>query len=140
MHARVYHGCGAAPDPSARARDSHDVMYTAPCIYRYHACTYTYMYHACAIAHGPAYKVEVRSISRIEMATLIGNSFRSAASRSCRSVPLIRGAGARFPIHRGASQISGQSGGSINWGIIAAGAGIAGVTLYTVSLLNSFNA
>lgn len=64
------------------------------------------------------------------MASLFGNSIRSAVRCSSRSIPLFR-AGARLPIRRAASQLSGQ-GGSLNWGIIAAGAGIATVTVYTM--------
>ena len=64
------------------------------------------------------------------MASLIGGSLRSAVRSRARVVPFLR-AGARVPIRRDASQMSGQ-GGSLNW-IIAAGVGVAGVTMFAVS-------
>ena len=83
--------------------------------------------------------IEVNSSSgrRSEMmASLLGNSIRSAVRSSRRSVPILRGR-SRLPIRRGASsQSSGGEGSSFNKGIIAVGVGIAGVTLYTVSSLS----
>ena len=70
------------------------------------------------------------------MASLLGNSIRSAVRSSRRSVPILKGS-TRFPIRRGASsQSNGGEGSSFNKGIIAVGVGIAGVTLYTVSSLS----